>query len=118
MKILSLGAVLALAIAFSAPGLALSQDNGRMAGALTAQQERAPSRIAQLDLGPAAPRFAAEFGASRKNRSLRSIRVDCIRQFGGRPKPGGGWFYKGRHAMGIDACVAAALNAAGGGRRR
>jgi hypothetical protein len=115
MKILSLGAVLALAIAFSAPGLALSQDNGRMAGALTAQQERAPSRIAQLDLGPAAPRFAVEFGASRKNRSLRSIRVDCIRQFGGRPKPGGGWFYKGRHATAIDACVASALSA--GGRR-
>jgi hypothetical protein len=118
LKILSLGAVLAPAIAFSAPGFALSEGNGHLACALTAGHERVQSRIEQVDLSPAVRCFAAEFSASRKNRSLRSIRVSCIRQFGGRPKPGGGWFYKGRHAPAIDACVAAALNAANGGKRR
>ena len=111
------GAVAALAIAASAPALAWSENNCRMACALVAGRERAPECIARVpctkysgqpEVGAAeVRRRVAAVKAGKKNPSANSAFVNCARQAGARPGPRG-WLYNERQVPAMDACVAAA----------
>ena len=115
--ILLFGAVLAPAIAFSSPTLALSEDNCRMACALMVGRERAQTCIEQLpcskyrgqpDISAAeVRRRVAAYKARKRNGTTTSVIASCARQTGLWPGPRG-WFYDERRMPAINDCLTAA----------
>ena len=117
LRIMMAGAVAVPAIVYSAPGLAWSEGNCRMACALFIGRERAPACIervpcskysGQPDVGAAeVRRRVARVKAEKKNPSANSVFVNCAQRTGAHPGRRG-WFYYERQVPAIDACVAAA----------
>jgi hypothetical protein len=115
---LVLAAAVALpAIASSAPALAWSENNCRMACAIAAGRERAPACIARIpcakysgqpevSAAEVRRRVAAVKTARAKNPANFAF-VNCARQAGATPGPRG-WLYYERQVPAIDACVTAA----------
>jgi hypothetical protein len=92
LRIMMAGAVAVPAIVYSAPGLAWSEGNCRMACALFIGRERAPACIervpcskysGQPDVGAAeVRRRVARVKAEKKNPSANSVFVNCARRTG------------------------------------
>lgn len=117
LRIVLVGAVVAPAITYSAPALAWSENNCRMACTLIIGRERAPACIervpcskysGQPDVSAAeVRRRVAAVKADKKNPSANSVFVNCARQAGATPGPRG-WLYYERQVPAINACVTAA----------